>query len=43
MLEEDMLQGESQSENSGKDITQGESQSEDDIVPGEGKNETVRQ
>lgn len=32
MLEEDMLQGESQSENSGKDITQGESQSEDDIV-----------
>ena len=43
MLEEDMLQGESQSENSGKDITQGESQSEDDIVPGEGKNENVRQ
>ena len=43
MLEEDMLQGESQSENSEKDITQGESQSEDDIVPGEGKNENVRQ
>lgn len=43
MLEEDMLQGESQSENSGKDITQGESQSEDDIVPEEGKNENVRQ
>lgn len=43
MLEEDMLQGESQSENSGKDITQGESQSEDDIVPGEGKNENVPQ
>lgn len=42
MLEEDMLQSESQSENSGKDITQGESQSEDDIVPGEGKNENVR-
>ena len=38
LLEEDMRQGKSQSENSGKDITQGESQSEDDIVPGEGKN-----
>ena len=36
LLEEDMRQGKSQSENSGKDITQGESQSEDDIVPGEG-------
>lgn len=44
MLEEDMLQDESQSENSGQeDIVQGENQNKDDIVPGEGPNENVRQ